>query len=456
MDSTTTGSSSPAVPPNGVQRQENGADAQVQVRFRTRQKHLAVTDTAILVPARLKRYGLSEIINHLLESDKPIPFNFLVDGRFLQTSLSSYLDSSSLSTENIVELEYVEATLPPTESATYEHDEWISSVRAHARAPIVLTGSYDSLARIWDRSGNCKAVLKGHAGPVKTVAWIPETGTAARAHRFLTGGQDYKLFGWEYKLDVTTGQASTRIEFECVGHTGSVDAVAVHAAGSHIASASSDGSVLMWSADPTDVEESEKPEPRKRRKTDKGDVAGLVGIPLKRAIKRLAGHVGAVSAVSYDQTTDAHAPLYTGGWDHSVRVWDVENGSTTSTMNCEKVVLDMDHSAVSGLLVTGHSDNAVRLWDPRATDNLVTKLSLTSHTSWVSSVRWSPTSAYAFASGSYDSSVKVWDIRSTAPLYTLSGGDVKKEEKVFGVDWCGDLIFSGGEDAKLRTFECRV
>lgn len=84
------------------------------------------------------------------------------------------------------------------------------------------------------------------------------------------------------------------------------------------------------------------------------------------------------------------------------------------------------------------------------------KLKLASHTNWVSSVSWSPSSAYSLVSGSYDSTLKVWDIRSSTPLYTLSGGDKEKDQKVFAIDWVGDYIFSGGEDAQLRSFNCKM
>lgn len=36
----------------------------------------------------------------------------------------------------------------------------------------------------------------------------------------------------------------------------------------------------------------------------------------------MEGHVGAVNAVAYD-ANDANI-VYTGGWDHSIRSWDVE------------------------------------------------------------------------------------------------------------------------------------
>jgi ribosome biogenesis protein YTM1 len=46
--------------------EQNNVLQQVQVRFVTQQEKYVVTDAPTLVPVNLKRYGLSEIVNHLL------------------------------------------------------------------------------------------------------------------------------------------------------------------------------------------------------------------------------------------------------------------------------------------------------------------------------------------------------------------------------------------------------
>jgi WD40 repeat protein len=58
--------------------------------------------------------------------------------------------------------------------------------------------------------------------------------------------------------------------------------------------------------------------------------------------------------------------MYSGAWDHSVRLWDVEMESNLITLNCEKVVVSMTYCEELKLLVTGHEDGVLRMWDPRS------------------------------------------------------------------------------------------
>jgi WD40 repeat protein len=122
-----------------------------------------------------------------------------------------------------------------------------------------------------------------------------------------------------------------------------------------------------------------------------------------------------------------------------------------------------------------------------ATDGEVIKLSLASHQQWVSSVAWSSTDAnllgalfinlfvewrcsshhsvslsFWFApqfrfnpfavSGSYDGTVKMWDLRSSMPLHTLQA----HTDKTLAVDFhaagsgAGVSLVSGGADNQLQ------
>ncbi len=57
---------------------------------------------------------------------------------------------------------------------------------------------------------------------------------------------------------------------------------------------------------------------------------------------------------------------------------------------------------------------------------------LSSHSGWVVCVNWSPSHTHQLLSGSYDSTVRLWDIRSSKkPLYSI----VAHEGKVLCSDW---------------------
>jgi ribosome biogenesis protein YTM1 len=78
----------------------------------------------------------------------------------------------------------------------------------------------------------------------------------------------------------------------------------------------------------------------------------------------LDGHTGPVSSVIFDKSQ--RNTLYSGSWDHSIRLWDVEQQSNTMTINSEKVVVCMEVSAALNMVMSGHEDGWMRLWDPRA------------------------------------------------------------------------------------------
>lgn len=86
-------------------------------------------------------------------------------------------------------------------------------------------------------------------------------------------------------------------------------------------------------------------------------------------------------------------------------------------------------------------------------DGTNVKLALRGHTGWVASVAWSPKSEYTLCTGSYDATVRVWDIRSKGPLYTVNAEDDSSDKKTLSVDWSGDQILCGGEDKKLQIFK---
>jgi WD40 repeat protein len=100
----------------------------------------------------------------------------------------------------------------------------------------------------------------------------------------------------------------------------------------------------------------------------------------------------------------------------------------------------------TSLLALGTTTNRIFLHDPRSQS--ITVNTLTGHQGFVSSLSPSPDNPNVFSSGSYDSHVRIWDIRySTGSIFRLdrqSGAG-----KILSIDWSARGLIAGGQDGKL-------
>jgi ribosome biogenesis protein YTM1 len=171
--------------------------------------------------------------------------------------------------------------------------------------------------------------------------------------------------------------------------------------------------------------------------------------------------------------------MYSGSWDHTLRMWDTQAGVNSSTWNTGRPINSLDFSEDFNLMAPGHDDRIVRTWDLRQSGKEALKVSLKDHEGWVSCVKWvrvgdedtkvsqdesSPPSPSSFtASGaraqlatcSYDGTVKIWDLRASAPLFTsqtqAKGGSAAK---FLSVDWANPkTLVAAGEKGRLDVIE---
>ncbi|KAJ7372175.1 WD repeat-containing protein 12 [Desmophyllum pertusum] len=402
----------------------------VQARFTTKQKRYAVPETPFSVPVKVGSQELNELISSLLssnesevseseaENERKFQFDFLIDGIYLQETLDKHLRLYNISTESVVEIEYVEKHPTPRPDNCLLHDDWVSSIAVCKKC--ILSGSYDGNAYMWDFNGTCVLTFDEHTAPVKSVCWI--------------------------NVDDDVGVFISSSQDQSIRLTESVDTVAVDSSKTKFCSGSWDKTLKIWSAvaDPSASDEAEDDgKAKKKQKTLSNKRKATTRTPLMT----LSGHVEAVSSVLWiDQSTVCSA-----GWDHTIRIWDLSAGVNKQTLNGSKVFCDISYSPLSRLVVSGSTDRHVRLWDPRTTDGAVVKNTLTSHQGWVSSVAWSPSSEFELISGSYDMTVKLWDTRSlNAPLFTMT----EHQDKVMSVNWTLQTsILSGGADNQLIIYD---
>ncbi|KAL8731349.1 MAG: hypothetical protein Q9166_003441 [cf. Caloplaca sp. 2 TL-2023] len=429
-----------------------------------------------------RRYALSSLVNTILENEKPVPFDFLINGAFLRTSLDDYLTQHAISSETTLNIEYVKAAIPPVHLASFEHDDWISSVDAlsstsparrwvsqadvqlpgHER---ILSGSYDGLLRVWNMSAQAIATSPSahdgdHVSSIKAAKFISPSQIAS-------SGTDRTIRIWKYHETSNGLPAAISPQIELYGHKASVDAIAVHLPSNRLLSASADHSLCLWSTRKSDapaVPESCLPansfRSAKRRK-----IGSSVSTPRRGALSSLKLHSAPVSSVIFAPNDPTVA--YSTSWDHSLKTWDLPTSTAVDTRSTSHALLSLAALPNLNLVAAGTSARHITLIDPRASATSIVAMTLRGHTNAVVSLATDPNSTYGLASGSHDGTCRVWDVRSTKTdkegrvgqsMYSIGRDSANSASrasgdgvKVFGIVWDSDVgIISAGEDKRVQ------
>lgn len=439
----------------------------------------------------LKRYALSTLVNKLLDFEKPVPFEFLINGQFLRTTIDDFLTANGISSESTLSVEYVRALIPPLFATTFEHDDWVSSVdvlsenspaaawaqeegKPHSGNERILSGSYDGLLRVWNADSEVVATSPTAANGCHTAA--VKAAKFLSASRLVSAGNDRTVRVWEYSdISDALGSKISPV-LELFGHKSSVESLAVHGPSFRVLSGSTDHTIGFWSTKkaeapdaPAHLLPSALPS-NKRRKL--GNPAK--SIPQRGPLQQLTSHTNPVSGVIF--APDDPTVAYSSSWDHSIRTWDLLTGTCVDTRSTAHPLLSLCAMNGVNLLAAGSSARYITMMDPRASATNVAAMTLRGHTNAVVSLSADPVSAYGLVSGSHDGTCRVWDIRSVRPGTGVSfeaGGQVgdcvyvidretgKSDEKrrpvagdgvkVFDVVWDQIMgIISASEDKRVQ------
>mgnify|MGYP003362188035 CR=1 FL=1 len=450
--------------------------SQVKIRFFTREKDesLQLQDTPMYVPVQLKRYGLSEIVNQLLNTEHaseddtaPTPFDFLIDGQLLRSSLDDYLVKNGLSSEASLDIEYTRAVLPPSFLSSFSNEDWISSIDVTSGVAMpqksIITGSYDGIVRTWNMSGQVEKMYSGHSGPIRAIKFVSNT-------RLVSAGNDRTLRIWKTKNSPAAsaaGEDDDEIAVEegktlaiLEGHGAPVVSLDVSESTSRIISASYDKSIGIWSTDyktMTAVDPMEElnkltnnkvsTAAKKRRKLALKDGS----IRRRAPLSLLESHTAPVEQVIFDKNDNTVG--YSVSQDHTIKTWDLVTSRCVDTKTTSYSLLSIAQLPTLNLLACGSSARHITLHDPRVDSgsSKITQQQLVGHKNFVVSLDTCPENEYMLASGSHDGTVKVWDIRSNSPMYTITRENGETKDKVFAVRWAEKVgIISGGEDKKVQ------
>ncbi len=213
---------------------------------------------------------------------------------------------------------------------------------------LLVSGSWDGTARVWDLNKNsCVAVLPDHENSV-CVLGLPNgllvTGSAG-VQTVNNTVEGYQLRMWDIKSILSGKSSSSPIKKMSTQHTGSIRSLCLLPSGNGFASASNDGTIIVWSLDGEMINKMQNP-------------SGFEGLPAFNFCVAPIEIPSQDSSSNGNQKIDA---LLCASNDCCLRVWNASNGSLLQEIGHPSTVW-CACAASNGDIVTGSSDGAVRVF----------------------------------------------------------------------------------------------
>jgi WD40 repeat protein len=283
------------------------------------------------------------------------------------------------------------------------HEHAVIRLRPMSDGIRLASASKDGTAKLWHLT-NTHSVshLEGHTTIAKAAAFSPDSGTLA------TAGYDRRIITWESK--------SGRRLHTLTGHTGDILQLAFDRSGRLLASACKDGAIGIWDA---------KSGKCIKYLTAEASVLSVVfladsqtlaagygdgsirfwNVETGKPIGTIDGHQGNVFSLDLSPTGRL---LASGSFDGTTKVWDVAERRLFKELSTgEDRILGVRFSPDGGILAVS-GDRHIRLWD---THTWQQKPTLEGHSHFVNLPDFSP-DGFTLASGSWDGTVKLWDLRT--------------------------------------------
>jgi len=215
-----------------------------------------------------------------------------------------------------------------------------------------------------------RAVLRGHAKRVLSVAFSPDGKTLASA------GENRTIKLW----DVETGHEQRTL----AGHADSVISVVFSPDGKTLASASEDRTIKLW------------------------DVA------TGKQQRTLTGHSAAVVSVAFSPEGKT---LASGSEDATLKLWNPESGELKKTLTGHNGWITwVAFSPDGATLASSSNDWMIKLWNARTGE---LKTTLAGHARPVTCVAFSPDRGI-LASSTDEGEIKLWDTQTGRPRWTIA------------------------------------
>ncbi len=156
-----------------------------------------------------------------------------------------------------------------------------------------------------------------------------------------------------------------------------------------------------------------------------------------------AAHDPRVACIVFSPHGDSIA---SGGWDTSIRIWDVASGDQVLQMSGhEHWVWAIGWSADGRFIASGDVHGVIKYWDAESGQQIH---SIKAHTGTITSIAFSPDSSM-IASASTDNTISLWEVPSGRKLQELRGHTAGINSLAFAGDGKRLLSASSDDDVKM-------
>ena len=356
------------------------AQSSVRVRFTTDYDEYRIINTPLAVPCKLGRKGLSELINHLLQANTQLDFDFIINGVLLRSSLLQFLDVHKLSNEEVLPIQYIPAIQLPPESQSVELPSWIGSLDS-SMTGYIIAGCYNGLIQVFDRDTvTLQSSIQAHQQSIRSVSVLNEKDHAI----VFSGSKDHSIQSYRIDLDSNSGNLTHYHLATLSGHGSSVESLKSMHLNQNPVLVSGDwnGTICGW--DVKTIGNSFVSDNTKMRKKKKLDAEQSQPLSDPKPLFSFKGHSQSVSSLDADGESRR---LFSSSWDHSLKEWDIERQECSFTFVGSKVITSIHYSSPLDSVLTSHADGRVRLWDMRQREGGTCKLSFgTESKHWISQV----------------------------------------------------------------------